>query len=56
MKVRVIEVFEDKITHKMHEVGEVFDLADKVRVEDLVERKLAEVVEEPKRAKATKKK
>lgn len=56
MKIRVIEVFEDKITHEMHGVGEVFDLADKMRVEDLVERKLAEIVEETKKPRATKKK
>lgn len=46
MKVNVISIFQDKFTGKLYNPGEVIEIEDKARVEDLKERKLAEVVEE----------
>lgn len=48
MKVRVIVQFIDKITHEVHEVGEVIDLADNARIKDLVDRELVKEIEAPK--------
>lgn len=56
MRVKVVEQFIDKITREVHGVGEVLDLTDKVRTEDLINRKLVQVIEEPKKPRATKKK
>lgn len=47
MKVRVIETFVDKDNNMIqYAVGEVLDLADGKRVEDLTNRKLVEKVDE----------
>lgn len=48
MKVKVISVFRDKITSKMHNVGEVIVINDESRIEDLVKRNLVEVLGEKK--------
>ena len=45
MKVKVITVFRDKFTHQLYNPGEVIEIEDEVRVQDLEKRKLAERVE-----------
>lgn len=45
MKVKVISVFRDKFTGKYYNPGEVLEIEDEARVEDLEERRLAERVE-----------
>lgn len=48
MKVKVTSVFRDKFTGRYYEPGEVIEISDEIRVEDLENRKLAERVEEVK--------
>lgn len=48
MKVQVIEEFRDKFTGKLHQPGEVLEIEDEARVEDLSSRGLAKPVEEKK--------
>lgn len=48
MKVKVISVFQDKFTRKRYEVGDVIDIEDEARVEDLSNRELAKPIEEKK--------
>lgn len=45
MKVKVITVFRDKFTHQLYNPGEVIEIEDEVRVQDLEKRELAERVE-----------
>ncbi|MCD7923626.1 MAG: hypothetical protein LUI85_02575 [Bacteroides sp.] len=47
MKVKVTTVFRDKFTHQLYNPGEVIEIEDEARIEDLVNRKLAERVEVP---------
>lgn len=51
MKVKVISVFQDKFTRKRYEVGDVIDIEDEARVEDLSNRELAKPIEEKKEPK-----
>ena len=51
MTVKVIDVFRDKFTHQLYNPGEVIEIEDESRVEDLTGRKLVEVVEEKKETK-----
>jgi len=56
MKVEVITTFIDKIDHVTeYKVGQVLDLADSSRCEDLINRGLAKAVIEPKPSRAKKK-
>lgn len=48
MKVKVVDVFRDKFTHQLYDLGEVIEVEDEARVRDLVDRKLAECIEEVK--------
>lgn len=48
MKVKVISVFQDKFTGKLYQPGEVLDIEDEARVEDLSSRGLAKPIEEKK--------
>lgn len=43
MKVTVIEIFADKFTGEVYQVGDVINIKDQKRVDDLVERKLVKV-------------
>lgn len=52
MKVKVISVFRDKFTDQLYNPGEEIEIQDKVRVEDLEARKLAERIKEKQEAKA----
>lgn len=51
MKVRVTSIFRDKFTGQLYSPGELIEIEDEDRVEDLEDRKLAERVEEKKEAK-----
>lgn len=48
MIVKIITVFRDKFTHQLYNIGELIEIADEARVQDLEERKLAERLEEVK--------
>lgn len=48
MKVKVISVFRDKFTNKYYSPGEVIEVEDETRVQDMESRRLAERVEEVK--------
>lgn len=48
MKVKVINVFQDKFTRKRYEVGEILEIEDEARVEDLSNRELVKPIEEKK--------
>lgn len=48
MKVKVINVFQDKFTHRRYNPGEVIEIEDEIRVQDLVDRKLAECLDKVK--------
>lgn len=56
MKVKVTSVFSDKFTGKYYNPGEVIEIEDEARVEDLENRELAERIKEKKEAKASKEK
>ena len=47
MKVKVTEVFRDKFNGKYYEPGQVLEIEDEARIEDLVSRKLAERIVVP---------
>lgn len=51
MRVTVKTEFRDKFTSKLYKPGEVIEIKDKSRVEDLVERELVETDEEKKEPK-----
>lgn len=51
MKVKVVSVFRDMLTGQLYNPGEVIEIEDDDRVEDLVSRKLAEPIKEKKEAK-----
>lgn len=51
MKVKVISAFQDKFTLKLYKVGEVLEIEDEARVEDLSSRELAKPIEEKKEPK-----
>lgn len=53
MKVTVIEIYQDKNTLDHHQVGEVLDIKDSKRVDELVEAKVVKVVESSRPAKKT---
>lgn len=40
MKATVIEIFQDKITNELHHVGDVINIEDNARLDDLVKRNL----------------
>lgn len=44
MKVKVIDVFRDKFTGQLYNPGDILEIEDKARVEDLVNRLLVEIV------------
>lgn len=48
MKVQVIAEFRDKFTGKLYQPGEVLEIEDEARVEDLSSRGLAKPIEEKK--------
>lgn len=52
MKVKVTSVFRDKFNGQLYNPGEVIEIEDEARVEDLAIRKLAEPIKEKKEAKA----
>lgn len=51
MKVQVVAEFRDKFTGKLYQPGEVLEIEDEARVEDLSSRELAKPVEEKKEPK-----
>jgi len=51
MKVKVISVFQDKFTKQLYNPGDVLEIEDESRVEDLKARGLAEPIEEKKEVK-----
>lgn len=53
MKVTVIEIYQDKNTLEHHNVGEILDIKDSKRVDELVEAKVVKVMESSKPAKKT---
>lgn len=52
MKVKVISIFHDKFTSRLYTPGELIEIEDEVRVENLVEHKLVEPIEKKKAVKA----
>lgn len=50
MKVKVISEFQDKFTKQLYKPGQVIEIEDEARVEDLNSRRLAEPIEEKKSA------
>lgn len=46
MKLRVKSVFRDKVTGKFYNPGEVIEISEKSRLQDIENRKLAERIEE----------
>lgn len=55
MKAEVIEIFQDKFTNELHEVGTTVDF-DSARIDDLSKRGLVKVLEEKKPARKVTKK
>ena len=53
MKVTVIEIYQDKYTLDHHNVGEVMDIKDSNRVDELVKAGVVKVVESSKPTKKT---
>lgn len=53
MKVTVIEIYQDKNTHNHHQVGDVLDIKDPKRVDELVEAGVVKIVESSRPAKKT---
>lgn len=53
MKVTVIEIYQDKNTLDHHQVGEVLEIKDPKRVEELVQANVVKVLESSKPAKKT---
>lgn len=53
MKVTVTEIYQDKYTLEHHQIGEVLDIKDSKRVDELVEAKVVKVMESSKPAKKT---
>lgn len=51
MKVKVISIFQDKFTKQLYNPGEVLEIEDEARVEDLSSRELAKPIEEKKEPK-----
>lgn len=51
MKVKVISEFQDKFTEQLYKPGQVIEIEDEARVEDLNSRRLAEPIEEKKEPK-----
>ena len=51
MKVKVISEFLDKFTKQLYKPGQVIEIEDEARVEDLNSRRLAEPIEEKKEPK-----
>lgn len=45
MKVKVISIFRDKFTQAVYNTGETIEIESEARVEDLVDRRLVEVLE-----------
>lgn len=52
MKVKVIEIFRDKFTKELYQIGKELEITDENRVKDLVSRSLVEVLEEKKEEKS----
>lgn len=48
MKVKVIEIFRDKFTKELYQIGKELEITDEDRVKDLVSRGLVEDLEEKK--------
>lgn len=53
MKVTVIEIFQDKNTLNHHQIGEILDIKDSKRVDELVDAGVVKVMESSKPAKKT---
>jgi len=45
MKVTVIETFQDALTGGHYSVGDVIDISDQKRIDNMVDKKLVEVAE-----------
>lgn len=45
MKVKVLNVFRDKFTHRLYNLGEVIEIEDEARAKDLEDRELVECIE-----------
>ena len=56
MKVKVVSVFRDMFTGQLYNPGEVIEIEDEARVEDLASRKLAEPIKEKKEVKVSEEK
>lgn len=56
MKVKVISVFRDKFTSQLYHPGDLIEIEDEARVENLVELKLVEPIEKKKESKASEEK
>lgn len=56
MKVKVISVFRDKFTSRLYSPGELIEIEDEARVENLVELELVESIEKKKENKASEEK
>lgn len=56
MKVKVVSVFRDMFTGQLHNPGEVIEIEDEARVEDLASRKLAKPIKEKKEAQVSEEK
>lgn len=54
MKVTVTEVYQDKLTKEHHHIGEVLDIKDESRVDELVSAKVVKVLESSKPKKTAK--
>lgn len=53
MKVTVIEIYQDKITGEHHQIGEVLDIKDSKRADELVEAGVVKMMESSKPSKKT---
>ena len=53
MKVTVIEIYQDKNTLNHHQIGEILDIKDSKRVDELVDAGVVKVMESSKPAKKT---
>ena len=51
MKIKVIDIFCDKFTGEVYNLGTVLDFENEIRVKDLSDRMLVEVIEEKKASK-----
>ena len=53
MKVTVIEIYQDKNTHEHHQIGEILDIKDSNRVDELVAAGVVKMMESSRPSKKT---